>query len=104
MKTINEILTGNVQNISKSCQGSIEPVKSFVSKIIKKDKEFVRDNTINKYDNLFKPLQGFIKNNGDLTPDCIKVISAFVEQQVVKYYDSSYAPDILAYSNSHLIN
>jgi hypothetical protein len=78
-------------------------VKSFVSKIIKKDKEFLQSSTINKHDTLFKPLHGFIKNNGELTEECAGVIASFVEKAVVKYYDSHYAHEILSYSKDHLI-
>jgi hypothetical protein len=43
-------------------------VKSFVSKIIKKDKEFLQNQTVNKQETLFKPLHAFTKNNAELSP------------------------------------
>lgn len=48
-KIIKELLHKNLHNVIGSCRNSLEPVKSFVSKIIKKDKEFMHHNTINKH-------------------------------------------------------
>ena len=74
-----------------SCQNSLETVKSFVSKIIKKDKEFTQNNTINKHENLFRPLNSFLKNNQELSAETVDLMVLFVEEIVVKYYDKHYA-------------
>ena len=63
----------------------------------------MQNNTINKYENLFKPLQGFFKNNSELNEKCSIIISNFVERSVVKYYDTHYAPEIMSYSKDNLI-
>ena len=82
----------SLHNVAVTCQSFLEPVKSFVSKIIKKDKDFVQNNTVNKHENLFKPLHSFIKNNTELSPEALEFITQSVEAIVIKHYDSKYAP------------
>ena len=61
-------------------------------------------NTVNKHENLFKPLLAFTKNNAELSPAALAFITDSVEAIVTKYYDSRYAPDIYAYSKDQLIS
>ena len=75
-----------------ACQGSLEPAKSFVSKIVKKDKEFVHSNLINRPGNLFKPLHSFLRNREELSQRARELITGAVEEKVVKHYDAFYAP------------
>lgn len=93
-----------MQNVAVACQNFLEPVKSFVSKIIKKDKDFLQNQTVNKHETLFKPLHAFIKNNNELSPSALPFINQAVEAAVTKYYDSRYAHDIYAYSKDQLIS
>lgn len=64
----------------------------------------MQNNTVNKHENLFKPLHSFIKNNTELSPDALEFITHSVESIVIKHYDSKYAPEIYTYSKDQLIS
>jgi hypothetical protein len=101
---IRELLGKSLLTVAVGCQNFLEPVKSFVSKIIKKDREFVQHNTINKQETLFKPLHAFAKNNAELSPSAIQFITDSVEAVVIKHYDTRYAPEVFAYAKDQLIS
>lgn len=87
-----------------ACKSSLETVKSFVSKIVKKDKEFLNSNLINRPDNLFKPLHSFLRNNSELSEEACNLMRMAVEEEVVAHYDAHYAPEVHAYSKDHLVS
>jgi len=64
----------------------------------------MNSNTINKVENLFRPLNSYLKNNTDLSEEAVALVSAFVEGVVVKHYDSSYAQEVYAYARDQLIS
>lgn len=70
-KILGEIMNRSFSNVAITCHNFLEPVKTFVSKIIKKDKDFVQNNIVNKHENIFRPLQSFIKNNSELSPESL---------------------------------
>lgn len=92
----------NLQLIINSCCGSLEACKAFVTKIVKKDREFVERMTVNKQENLFKTLEAFLANNPELTGEAREYIRRVVEGGVVRHYDGKYVGEIYGYAKEHV--
>ena len=66
--------------VINTCKKSLETYKNFVFAIVNTSKHINKDpkELINKKVNIYKPFEGFIKNNPDILDDTIKFMENIV--------------------------